>query len=75
MLTNCTNPNCKEQFKYFGEGKLYLDNPNDALNLTQQQLFERCFWLCARCEELYEIRFQAGRPILVSRQLRKAAKL
>ncbi len=73
MLTTCANPECDERFKYLGEGRLYLDNPGDALDLTQQQLFERCSWLCKRCSELYEVRFQSGRPKLVRRELRKAA--
>jgi hypothetical protein len=75
MLTNCANPKCKEPFKFLGEGRLFLDNPTDALDLTQQQLFERCSWLCARCAKQYELRFQEGRPLLVPRSLRRAASL
>jgi len=58
---------------YLGEGRLYLDNPGDALDLTQQELFERCSWLCKRCAERFEIRFQNGGPQLIPRNLRKAA--
>ncbi len=73
MLTTCANPECHERFKYLGEGRLYLDNPGEALELTQQQLFERCSWLCKACSEYFDIRFHLGQPRLVRKEFRKAA--
>lgn len=73
MLTSCVNPECNERFRYFGEGRIYLDNPDDALNLTQEQLYDRCSWLCKHCAERFEIRFSNGRPKVVPLPLRKAA--
>lgn len=75
MLTNCSNPDCHEKFKYLGEGRLFLANPAEALNLNEQQLFERCSWLCTRCAKIFEIHYQAGKPKLVRREMRRAANL
>lgn len=75
MLTNCSNPDCNERFKYLGEGRLFLPNPADALNLNQQQLFERCSWLCPRCAKIFELQYQAGKPKLIRREMRRAANL
>ena len=75
MLTNCANPECNERFKYLGEGKLYLANPGDALDFTQQQLFERCSWLCKGCAERFEIQFLNGIPRVVPHRMKKAANV
>jgi hypothetical protein len=73
VLTRCTNPECNEQFKYLGEGRIYLDNPGEVLTLTQDQLYERCYWLCTFCSQCYEIKFDRGTPKLVPVRLRRAA--
>lgn len=73
MLTCCANPACGRPFQYLGEGRIFLDRPEDALSLSQEQLYDRCLWLCQRCSELFEIHFQSGEPKLVPLLLRKAA--
>ncbi len=73
MLTCCANPQCDRRFQYLGEGRIFLDRPEDALTLTQEELYERCSWLCQNCSERFEVRFQSGQPRLVPLLLKKAA--
>ncbi len=73
MLSNCANPECNERFRYLGEGRIYLDNPGDALTFTREELYERCSWLCKKCSERYEVRFTGGQPKVVPLTFRKAA--
>jgi hypothetical protein len=67
MVTHCANPGCVEQFRFLGEGKLFLEDPQAALDFNQQQLFERCFWLCRNCARQFEIRFINHKPLVVPR--------
>jgi hypothetical protein len=67
MVTHCANQNCPEQFRFLGEGKLFLEDPQAALNFNQQQLFERCHWLCASCARQYQIVFSDHKPVIVPR--------
>ena len=75
MVSHCANPNCAETFKYLGEGKLFLDNPIEGLQMTQQQLFEQCHWLCKNCAREYRIAFDRGIPRLVPLELKQVANL
>ncbi len=75
MVSECANPSCNEQFKYLGEGKLFLANPLQGLQMTQQQLFEQCHWLCKDCSKRYRIEFDQGFPQLVPIGFKKAASL
>lgn len=67
MVSHCANSNCTEQFRFLGEGKLFLEDPQAALDLNQQQLFERCYWLCRKCTREFEIQFRDHRPFVVPR--------
>ena len=67
MVTYCANQDCSEQFRVLGEGRLFLEDPQAALDWNQQQLFERCHWLCRACSRHYEIQFRDHRPVLVPR--------
>lgn len=73
MVGRCANPSCGNSFKYLGEGRLFIEDPRAALQLTQQQLFERCYWLCAQCASNYRINFARGNVELVPLVSRKAA--
>lgn len=75
MVSDCANRCCNEKFKYLGEGKLFLANPLQGLQMSQQQLFEQCYWLCKECSKYYRIEFHQGVPQLVSLGFRKAANL
>lgn len=67
MVTHCANGDCREEFRFLGEGRLFLEDPQAALNFNQQQLFERCYWLCSTCARLFEIQFRDHRPVIVPR--------
>lgn len=73
MVSHCANPDCTEKFRYLGEGKLFLDNPTAGLQMSQQQLFEQCYWLCKECSKQYRIDFERGSPQIVPLVLKKAA--
>jgi hypothetical protein len=75
MVSECANPGCNEKFKYLGEGKLFLSNPMQGLQMSQQQLFEQCSWLCKNCSKHYRVEFGQGSPQLVSLSFKKAANL
>ena len=75
MVSHCANPDCRERFKYLGEGRLFLDNPMAGLQMNQQQLFEQCYWLCKECSKQYRIEFDTGFPRLVPFAFKKAANL
>jgi len=74
MVTHCANKGCPEQFRFLGEGRLFLEDPQAALDLNQQQLFERCYWLCSACARHYEIRFYNHEPQIIPRKLQIALK-
>jgi len=65
MVSHCANPGCGESFRFLGEGRLFLENPSAALDFNRQQLVERCLWLCKKCSQNYEIRFENHIPTLV----------
>ncbi len=67
MVTYCANQSCGEQFRYLGVGRLFLEDPQAAMNLNQQQLFERCYWLCESCSNQFEVLFRDHKPVLVPR--------
>ncbi len=73
MVGRCANPDCRNSFKYLGEGRLFLEDPNSALQLSQQQLFEKCYWLCPECASQYRLNFIRGDVELVPLPARKAA--
>lgn len=75
MVSHCANSACTETFKYLGEGKLFLDNPTAGLQMSQQQLFEQCYWLCKECSKRYRVEFERGVPHLVPLVLKRAANL
>lgn len=75
MVSQCANPGCTEKFRYLGEGKLFLANPASGLQMTQQQLFEQCYWLCKECSKHFRVGFEQGLPKLVPLSLKKAANL
>ncbi len=75
MVSHCANPACDETFRYLGEGKLFLDDPSAGLQMSEQQLFEQCYWLCKECSRRYRLYFERGLPQLVSLALKRAAAL
>lgn len=75
MVSHCANPECSQTFKYLGEGKLYLDNPKAGLQMSQQQLFEQCYWLCKECSRQFRLDFERGLPRLAPLVLKQAANL
>lgn len=36
MVSECANRSCAEKFKYLGAGKLFLANPTQGLQMSQQ---------------------------------------
>lgn len=52
-VSKCANPQCGQDFKRLGEGKLFVRpaEKNDA-GLTQKAL-----WLCQACVEHFDLRY------------------
>lgn len=71
MVTNCINPGCKQPFRYFSKGKLFLLEPRrQTVGMPQgddaSQSVE-CFWLCASCCTTLTLTMQGRKPAVVPR--------
>jgi hypothetical protein len=52
-VSQCANPECSEEFKRLGEGKLFVRRSKVSDNgLTQKAL-----WLCPACTEQFDLRY------------------
>lgn len=52
-LSKCANPECAEQFRRLGEGKLYVrPQAKSAQGLTQKAV-----WLCPSCSAHFDMRY------------------
>ena len=52
-VSTCANPQCGEEFKRLGEGKLFVRRAEKSDNgLTQKAL-----WLCPGCAKQFDLRF------------------
>ena len=57
MLIKCANEACEEEFKYFGEGKLFLRDQNAVFAMSRSELMNHCYWLCPGCAARYKLDF------------------
>jgi len=52
MVSKCANPECKEQFRYLHQGKIFHLTPTPDVEKkirdSSPALYER-FWLCDKC--------------------------
>lgn len=66
MVSKCANPNCKTDFKYFSEGRIYefavggegACKPNvehPGKNATRE-----LFWLCHECAQQFTLECEDG---------------
>jgi hypothetical protein len=52
-LASCANPECRNEFKRLGEGKLFVrPAEKDDTGLKQKAL-----WLCAECAQHFDLRY------------------
>ena len=71
MITKCANFGCREPFRYFRGGKLFIvdsrsNRPANDLDTIPPHQLEH-FWLCERCSATMTLVVEAGHtPIVVS---------
>jgi hypothetical protein len=74
MVSKCHNPRCSQEFRYFGDGKLF-EFPPDSVHQTSE-----LYWLCDLCVKTHtvergpdgEVRLVAKSPGGLSRDDRDA---
>lgn len=68
MLSKCANPSCSNEFRYFGEGKVF-EIRSERISVTAHKSYEAAaykghdknrkrvehFWLCAECYAKFTI--------------------
>jgi hypothetical protein len=52
-ISECANPQCNEEFKRLGEGKLYVRPADKSIQGTSQT----AVWLCPNCSEQFDLRY------------------
>jgi len=52
-ISVCANPQCKQEFKRLGEGKLYVRPAGKNDKGTNQ----KALWLCPECAEHFDLRY------------------
>jgi len=57
MLNKCANQECKEEFRYFGEGKLFLRDPHAVFGMGTGEILDQCYWLCPSCAGNFKVDF------------------
>lgn len=70
-VAKCANPDCKSQFRRLGEGKLFvrpLRNTHGPARLQQ-----KAAWLCDRCCEHFDLRFDRKNETFTLVHKRRAA--
>jgi hypothetical protein len=76
MLSKCANPSCCNEFRYFGEGKVFEirlgEGPRSpAANTTKTESIDKRsktiehFWLCSACSPTLTIATDRARNVLV----------
>jgi hypothetical protein len=79
MLAKCANPDCRVEFKYFRDGRLYEfamtakgkycpDN-----SPPPKQAAREMFWLCAQCSRTMSLQCSGGDVEVVRRSDRAGA--
>jgi len=57
MLNKCANSACEEEFKYFGEGRLFLRDQSAIFSMSRSELMNQCYWLCPACARQFRLEF------------------
>jgi hypothetical protein len=52
-VSRCANPQCEQEFKKLGEGKLYVRRAERG----DKDLTQKALWLCPVCAELFDLRY------------------
>ena len=52
-VSKCANPECQNEFKKLGEGKLFVRRPEAGARDAQQL----ARWLCTSCAEHFDLRY------------------
>jgi len=52
-VSRCANPQCKEEFKKLGEGKLYVRRAEKG----DKDLKQKALWLCQGCAGQFDLRY------------------
>jgi len=52
-VSTCANPSCNAEFKRLGDGKLFVRPANDG----EQGPAQKVLWLCARCSQDYDLKY------------------
>jgi hypothetical protein len=64
MLNKCANAECEEEFKYFGEGRLFLRDESAVFGMDRGELMNECHWLCPECAKRYKVEFTTEGPMV-----------
>ena len=74
MLSKCANPECRTQFQYLREGKLYqietdgaeTSQPAGPQLISGKKRVHRVeyFWLCGPCSEILTLGYQSGKGVI-----------
>ena len=78
MVSKCANPNCKTDFKYFSEGRIYefavggegACKPN--VEHPGKNAARELFWLCHECAQQFTLECADGEIKIAGRE-RKVA--
>ena len=55
MVSECSNPSCRAQFLYFGQGQL-IAMPRHEKSMTDSKV--EFFWLCGECAKYLHLEVQ-----------------
>lgn len=61
MVETCTNPSCKQRFRYLREGKLFSFRKHSCSSQGTQY-----YWLCAKCAATLTLHFDPGSGVQVT---------
>ncbi|PSH05738.1 MAG: hypothetical protein CXZ00_00940 [Acidobacteria bacterium] len=68
-VSKCANPECKQEFKQLGKGKVFVRPvPKNSAGLTQKTL-----WLCPACAKIYDLRYDRHKQEFTLVHLRRTA--
>jgi hypothetical protein len=72
MLSKCANPFCPNEFRYFGEGKVFEIRRDRLSNAAHANGKKRArtehYWLCSSCSSTLTLAMDSSHNIVVIRR-------